>query len=97
VLVTLRVHLADGKNVLLAAEVDEAPETAAELLERFTRRGEIALSDHESVAVSDVVKVEFAAPEPRAGPRWIGRLRDEDVESAMDGRFETPPYEEPGD
>jgi hypothetical protein len=92
-LVTLKVWLADGKECLLSAELDEVPESPEELLTTFVRDDEIALSDSASVPRSEVVRVEFAPVEPEAGPRWIGPLRDEDVESAMDGRFEKPPYE----
>jgi hypothetical protein len=94
-LVTLRIFVSDGKAYLLAAELDEPPETPEQLLDRFNRNGKIALGDRVSVSVDDVVKVEFAAPEPLTAPAWIGKLRDEDVESAMEGRFERPPYEEP--
>jgi hypothetical protein len=93
-LVTLRIHLSDGRERLLATEVDEAPETPEELVERFIRNGEIALGDRESVPVHDVVKVEFAPPEPQSAPPWGPGLRDEDVASAMEGRFEKPPYED---
>ena len=92
-LVTLRVHLADGKEHLLAAEVVEPPGTPEELLDRLERNGQIAIGDRESVPVSEVVKIEFASPEPKSAPPWRQVLRDEDVESAMDGRFERPPYE----
>ena len=45
--------------------------------------------------IKDVVKVEFAPAEPQRGPSWLGDLRDEDVASAMEGRFERPAFEEP--
>jgi hypothetical protein len=93
--VRLRIHLADGREALLSAEVDESPETPEELLEQFNREGQIPLGDRETVPIKDVVKVEFAPVEPQAGPSWVGDLRDEDVASAMDGRFEKPAFEEP--
>ena len=93
-LVTLRIYLSDGRERLLATEVDEPPEAPEELLEHFKRSGEIALGDRESVSVHDVVKVEFAPPVPQSAPPWGPGLRDEDVASAMEGRFEKPPYEE---
>ena len=94
-LVTLRLYLSDGSERLLATETDEPPEKPEELLQHFNRSGEIALGDRESVSANDVVRVEFAAPEPQSAPSWFMGLRDEDVESAMEGRFEKPQYEEP--
>jgi hypothetical protein len=94
-LVRLRIHLADGREALLSAEVDEPPETPKELLEQFNRNGRIRLGDRQTVPIQEVVKVEFAPAEPQAGPSWVGDLRDEDVASAMDGRFEKPAFEEP--
>lgn len=93
--VRLRIHLADGREALLSAEVDEPPETPEELLEQFNRDGQIPLGDRETVRIKDVVKVEFDPVEPQAGPSWLGNLQDEDVASAMDGRFEKPAFEEP--
>jgi hypothetical protein len=95
VVVRLRIHLADGREALLSAEVDEPPETPEEFLEQFKRDSQIPLGDRETVPIKDVVKVEFAPAEPRAGSSWLGDLRDEDVASAMDGRFEKPAFEEP--
>lgn len=94
-LVTLRIYLSDGSERLLAAEVDAAPETPEELLKHFDRSGEVALGDRESVSMNEVVKVEFAPPEPQLAPPLGSGLRDEDVASAMEGRFDKPPYEEP--
>ena len=93
--VRIRIHLADGGEALLSAEVDESPETPEEVLEQFNRDGRIRLGDRETVPIKDVVKVEFAPVEPQSGPSWLGDLRDEDVASAMDGRFEKPAFEEP--
>jgi hypothetical protein len=93
--VRLRIHLADGRERLLSAEVAEPPETPEELLEQFDREGQIPLGDRESVPITDVVKVEFAPAEPQEAPPWLGDLHDEDVASAMEGRFERPPFEEP--
>jgi hypothetical protein len=95
VVVRLRIHLADGREALLSAEVDESPETPEELLEQFDRDGQIPLGDRESVPIKEVVKVEFAPVESRAGPAWVRGLHDEDVASAMEERFEKPAYEEP--
>jgi hypothetical protein len=95
VVVRLRIHLADGREALLSAEVDEWPETPEEFLEQFNRDGQILLADRETVPIEDVVKVEFAPAEPQAAPSWLRELRDEDVASAMEGRFEKPPFEEP--
>jgi hypothetical protein len=94
VLVTLRIHLSDGRDRLLAAEVEEQPASPEELLERFDRNGEIAIGDRESVPVDRIVRVEFAPPEPQSSPPWLGNLHDEDVESAMEGRFDRPPNED---
>ena len=95
-IVRLRIHLADGREALLSAEVDEPPETPERFLERFNRQGEVRLGDRETVPIKDVIKVEFAPVEPQTGPSWLGDLRDEDAASAMDGRFEKPaPFEEP--
>ena len=91
----LRIHLADGREALLSTEVDEQPETPEEFLEQFNREGQIRLGDRETVPIKHVVKVEFAPAEPQAGPSWLGDLRDEDVASAMEGRFEKPDFEEP--
>ena len=91
----VRVHLADGRQALLSAEVEEPPETPEELLELLHRDDQIRLGDRESVPIDDVVRVEFAPPEPQTGPSWLGDLQDEDVESAMESRFEKPAYEEP--
>lgn len=93
--VRLRIRLADGREALLSAEVDEPPETPERFLEQFTRQGQILLGDRESVPITDVMKVEFAPAEPQAAPPWGPDLRDEDVESAMEGRFEAPAFEEP--
>ena len=94
--VRLRIHLADGREALLSAEVDEPPlETPERFLEQFNRHGQILLGDRETVPIKDVVKVEFAPAEPQAAPPWGPNLRDEDVESAMEGRFEQPAFEEP--
>ena len=93
--VRLRIHLADGREALLSAEVAEPPETPEEFLEQFNREGQIPLGDRESVTIEDVVKVEFAPAEPEAAPPWLRDLRDEDVASAMEGRFEKPGFEEP--
>jgi hypothetical protein len=93
--VRLRIHLADGREVLLSAEVDEPPETPKKLLGQFNRDGQILLSDRETVPIKDVVKVEFAPAEPQGAPSWLRDLRDEDVASAMEGRFENPAFEEP--
>jgi hypothetical protein len=95
VVVRLRIHLADGREAFLSAEVDESPETPEELLEQFNRDGQIRLGDRETVPIKDVVKVEFAPVEPQTGPRWLGNLRDEGVADAMEERFEKPAYEEP--
>ena len=94
-LVRLRIHLADGREALLSAEVDESPDTPEELLEQLNRQGQISLGDRETVPIEDVTKVEFAPVEPQAAPSWGPDLRDEDVQSAMDGRFEKPAFEEP--
>lgn len=91
----LRIRLANGRESLLSAEVEEPPETPEELLEQLNREGQIPLGDRESVPIKDVVKVEFAPAEPQAGASWLRDLRDEDVASAMDGRFEKPAFEEP--
>ena len=91
----LRIHLEDGREALLSAEVDAPPETPEDLLEQFKREGQILLGDRETVPIKDVVKVEFAPAEPQAAPSWLRDLRDEDVASAMDGRFEKPAFEEP--
>ena len=93
--VRLRIHLADGREALLSAEVEEPPGTPEELLEQLDREGRIVLGDRESVPIKEVVKVEFAPAESQAAPSWLGDLRDEDVASAMDGRFEKPALEEP--
>jgi hypothetical protein len=95
VVVRLRIHLADGREALLSAEVDEPPETPEEFLEQFNRNGKILLGDRETVPIKDVVKVEFAPAEPQAAPSWLRDMRDEDVASAMEGRFEKPGFEEP--
>jgi hypothetical protein len=95
VVVRVRVHLADGRQALLSAEVEEPPETPEELLDLLHREGQIRLGDRESVPIEDVVRVEFAPPEPQTGPSWLGDLQDEDVASAMESRFEKPAYEEP--
>jgi hypothetical protein len=79
---------------LLSAEVGEPPETPEEFLAQLNREGQILLDDRESVPIKDVVKVEFAPAEPQAAPSWGPDLRDEDVESAMEGRFEKPAFEE---
>jgi hypothetical protein len=94
-LVTLRVLLADGTERLLSAEVEDTPEAPEALLGRFDRNGELAVGDRETVPFAEVVKVEFAVPEPQSGPTWVAGLQDEDVEAAMDGRFDKPSYEEP--
>jgi hypothetical protein len=93
--VRLRIHLADGRDALLSAEVDQPPETPEEFLEQFNRQGRIRLGDRETVLLKDVVEVQFAPTEPQAAPPWGPELRDEDVQSAMDGRFAKPPFEEP--
>jgi hypothetical protein len=98
VLVRLRIHLADGREALLSAEVDESPETPEKLLEQFNRDGRITLGDRETVPIEDLVKVELAPPEPQVGPRIWGHagegLAGEDVATAMEERFEKPAYEE---
>jgi hypothetical protein len=94
VVVRLRIHLADGREALLSAEVDESPETPEKFLEQLNRDGRITLGDRETVPIKDVVKVEFAPAEPQVGPRVWG-LAGEDVASAMEERFEKPAYEEP--
>lgn len=94
-LVTLRVFASDGKQYLLAAEVDEPPATPAQLLERFNKGGRIAVSDRASLPVDEIARVEFESAERLTAPTWLGDLRDEDVASAMEGRFEKPPHEEP--
>lgn len=91
----VRIHLADGRETLLSAEVDEPPETPEEVVELLNREGQIRLGDRESVPIKDVVTVEFAPAEPKAGPSWLGDLQDEDVAAAMEGRFEKPAFEEP--
>jgi hypothetical protein len=93
--VRLRIHLADGREALLSAAVAEPAETPEEFLEEFNRDGQIRLGDRETVPIKDVVKVEFAPAEPEAAPSWLGDLRDEDVASAMEGRYERPVFEEP--
>jgi hypothetical protein len=95
VVVRLRMHLADGREALLSAELEEQPETPEELLEQLNREGQIPLGDRDSVPIKDVVRVEFAQAEPQTAPSWLGELRDEDVASAMDGRFEKPALEDP--
>jgi hypothetical protein len=95
VVVRVRIHLADGRETLLSAEVDEPPETPEEVVELLNREGQIRLGDRESVPIEDVVTVEFAPAEPKAGPSWLGDLQDEDVAAAMEGRFEKPAFEEP--
>lgn len=89
------MHLADGREALLSAELEEQPETPEELLEQLNREGQIPLGDRDSVPIKDVVRVEFAQAEPQTAPSWLGELRDEDVASAMDGRFEKPALEDP--
>jgi hypothetical protein len=95
IVVRLRLHLADGRETLLSAEVDAPPETPELFLEQFNRHGEIRLGDRETVPFTDVVKVEFAPVEPQTAPPWLGDLRDEDVASAMEERFDKPVFEEP--
>ncbi len=92
-LVTIRVSLADGTERLLSAEVPEAPAAPEDLLGNFERNGRLAVGDREDVPFEDVVKVEFAPAEAQTSPPWFAGLHDEDVASAMDGRFETPPHE----
>jgi len=94
VLVTILVSLADGTERLLSAEVAEAPPAPEDLLERFERNGRLAVGDREDVSFDDVLRVEFAAPDAQTSPPWFAGLHDEDVASAMESRFEKPPYEE---
>jgi hypothetical protein len=93
VVVRLRIHLADGREALLSVAVDEPADTPEEFLEQFNRDGQIRLGDRETVPIKDVVKVEFAPTEPETAPSWLGDLRDEDVASAMEGRYEKPGFE----
>jgi hypothetical protein len=93
VLVTIRVSLAGGSERLLSAEVTEAPSAPEDLLGNFERNGRLAVGDREDVPFEEVVNVEFAAAEAQTSPPWFAGLHDEDVASAMEGRFETPPHE----
>ena len=88
-LVTLRLQLTDGRELLLSRELEpeEASLAPREILERASRDGRVALGDRDSCSLSSVVRVDVVEPEPRAGPVLEQGIRDEDVASALDGNF----------
>ena len=93
-LVTLRLHLADGREQLFSQEVASPDVTPHEILERAAKDGRIALGDRESCSLDSIVDASFEpAPEPQAGPTWQeadAPLRDEDVAAALRENYEPP-------
>ena len=92
-LVTLRLYLADGREQLLAQEVESADEAPLEILKRASKDGRIALGDRESCSLESIVDAKLEpAPEPQAGPTWKQAgppLRDEDVAAALRENYES--------
>jgi hypothetical protein len=93
VLVTLRLHLADGREQLFSQEVESADEAPLEIIKRASKDGRIALGDRESCSLDEILDAEYErAPEPQAGPTWKQAgppLRDEDVAAALDENYES--------
>ena len=93
-LVTLRLHLADGREQLFSQEVDSADETPLEILRRVSKDGRIALGDRESCPLDSIVDARFEPPpEPQTGPAWKeadAPLHDEDVAAALRESYEPP-------
>jgi hypothetical protein len=92
VIVTLRLHLADGREQLFSQEAQSADETPMEILRRVSKDGEIALGDRETCSLDSIVDARFEpSPEPQAGPAWReadAPLRDEDVAAALRENYE---------
>jgi hypothetical protein len=93
VLVTLRLYLADGREQLLAQEVDSSDEAPLEILKRASKDGRIAFGDRESCSLDSIIDAQLEpSPDPVAGPTWTearAPLRDEDVAAALDENYES--------
>ena len=91
-LVTLRLYLADGRELLFSQEVASADDAPLEILRRASKAGRIALGDRESCSLDAIVDAKFEpAPEPQTGPTWKqadAPLRDEDVAAALSENYE---------
>jgi hypothetical protein len=91
VLVTLRLYLADGRELLFSQEVESADEAPLEILRRASKDGRVALGDRESCSLESIVDATFEpAPEPQTGPTWKqadAPLRDEDVAAALSENY----------
>jgi hypothetical protein len=97
VLVTLRLHLRDGRERLLAQELAPGDDSSpCELLERIAKDGRVPLGDRESYPLEEIERVELVPPPaPEQAPSWTedGRpagveLRDEDVAAALRERYD---------
>ncbi len=87
-LLTLRLHLANGGDRLVSRELDNADEPPSEMLKRFSENGRIAVGDREHVPLDEIVSIEVVPdPEPQTAPPWGPGLHDEDVASALKERY----------
>ena len=62
----------------------------AEILQRTSEDGRVALGDRESCSLESIVKVEVIHTEPREGPTLEHGIHDEDVAAVMKGNYIQP-------
>ena len=90
--VTLRLSLADGRELLFSQEVESADEAPFEILKRASKDGRVALGDRESCSLDSIIDAKLEpSPEPQTGPTWKqagAPLRDEDVAAALSEDYE---------
>ncbi len=91
VLSKLRLHFADRPVVDLAVEPEDGQVDAWTLLgAQADANGRIAISDHESLPIAEVVKIELLQPKPIEGPDYERGLQDEDVSAALSENYDPP-------
>jgi hypothetical protein len=90
-LVTLRLHLADGRERRISYEIDEMDASSPDaILRRMSEGGSIRLGDREEYPLHAVQRVELVPEEDATAPEWLeegkppgASLRDEDVSTAL--------------
>lgn len=89
---TLRLRFADRPDYDLAFEAThEEPDPWTLLRDRADDDGCISLGDRESCRVDDVLDVSVVEPTQIEGPVWERGLQDEDVATALEENYDTPP------
>jgi len=90
-LLKLRLCFADRPDYELAVDPDQQDaDPWAALRSLADGKGRVALGDHESCAIDDVLDVRFVPSRPAEGPGWRGKLQDEDAATAVDENYDAP-------